>query len=601
MSATATEIEKKPHISASQLNSFFDYPRDFERRYLEGIRDPANGAMVLGKTFHAGLEVNYLQKIESRIDLPAEKIVQAFTQAFDSAFQEEEVVLKEWEDKVKLRKMGIAMTLEYMRVQAPKIQPKMVEQKFRVSLGDEFPFDLLGFWDVVDEDDIIIDHKGFRKLPRRNDLKNNRQLTLYSLAWRIKYGRPEGGLRLDVIVKNAKPKVVPMETSRTNAECIDLLRDIKLVAEARLSGSLTPNQWRKPMTTKVNLPKDKKPPKDKKAPTQKASNGPAVEKDSGKPKANGGPKPPVKLDFSKKESGKTDSPFRPSGKVDKRLKLFIWGDSGSGKTVLALNFPKPVVIDMEGSSEPYEDKYKFDVLHASTSDEVMKAVDWLRLNEHEFRTFVFDPVTVYWEALQKKWSDIFLSRRKGTKGHRFEFYDMQPRDWNTVKGEMKELIRKIISLDMNVVVTAREKTKYKEGEMMKAAGETFDGEKGLPYLFDTIIQLYVEDSDKHLAICKKDRWELLPSGPFEANFKLFEGLFGKESLTRKAKPAARIPVGVKARIEELIEKMGMKPAQVIERLEAYDGAKTIDELTPKNADIVLKKLESAVADLAAGK
>ena len=163
----------------------------------------------------------------------------------------------------------------------------------------------------------------------------------------------------------------------------------------------------------------------------------------------------VRVDFTKKQP--TAAPFAKAGSRDKRLKVFVWGDSGAGKTTLALQFLKPVVIDLEGGTDLYGDAFRFDVLRASTADEVMTAVDWLLGHEHEFRTLVIDPITVYWDALQKKWSDVFLRRNKGSKGYKFEFYDLQPRDWMTIKAEFKELIRKLIALDMDVVVTARQK------------------------------------------------------------------------------------------------------------------------------------------------
>jgi hypothetical protein len=54
----------------------------------------------------------------------------------------------------------------------------------------------------------------------------------------------------------------------------------------------------------------------------------------------------IRVDSSKKN--KDASPFQKAKSLDRRLKLFLWGDSGVGKTTLALQFPRPVVIDLEG-------------------------------------------------------------------------------------------------------------------------------------------------------------------------------------------------------------------------------------------------------------
>ena len=109
-----------------------------------------------------------------------------------------------------------------------------------------------------------------------------------------------------------------------------------------------------------------------------------------------------------------------------------------------------------------------------------RAIDYLRTHQHPYRSLGVDPITVYWDALQKKYSDIFLRRNKNSKGYKFEFYDFQPRDWLTIKAEFKDFIRKLIALDMNIIVTARQKAQYADSGFMQKIGETFDGENHSP-------------------------------------------------------------------------------------------------------------------------
>jgi len=289
------------------------------------------------------------------------------------------------------------------------------------------------------------------------------------------------------------------------------------------------------------------------------------------------------------------SPFQKAKTLGKRLKLFLWGDSGTGKTTLALQFPRPAVIDLEGGADLYGDNFGFDVLRASTADEVMEAVQWLLTHAHPYRTLVIDPITIYWDSLQKKWSDIFLRRNKGTKGHKFEYYDLQPRDWMTVKAELKDFIRKLIALDMNVIVTARQKVQYGDSGFMQAIGETFDGEKSLPYLFDTIVRLYRDEKGRFMGQCLKDRANKLPSDAFECSYALFEERFGKETLERQAQPVALATEEQKQQIREYIVRFDMPPEKVSQRLASY-GADDLDELTEDNARAILHKLQTAFAN-----
>jgi hypothetical protein len=219
------------------------------------------------------------------------------------------------------------------------------------------------------------------------------------------------------------------------------------------------------------------------------------------------------------------SPFQHAKKVRRGVKLFLHGESGTGKTTLSLQFPDTLSFDLEGGTDLYGDAFDFDVLRTTDPDQVMRALDWLRSHEHSYRTLVVDPVTVYWEALQYKWSNILLKRNRSSKGFKYEFYEFQPKDWMVIKAEFKEFIRKLISLDMNVVVTAREKVQYADGAFMRPIGQTFDGEKSLPYLFDVIIRLYRDETGRFLGRCLKDRSNRLPQKEFEVSYSLLEERF----------------------------------------------------------------------------
>ena len=54
-----------------------------------------------------------------------------------------------------------------------------------------------------------------------------------------------------------------------------------------------------------------------------------------------------------------------------------------------------------------------------------------------------------------------------------------------------------------------------DGGFMRAIGETFDGEKSLPYVFDTIVRLYRDKNGRFMGECLKDRSGKLPLGEFE--------------------------------------------------------------------------------------
>jgi hypothetical protein len=151
---------------------------------------------------------------------------------------------------------------------------------------------------------------------------------------------------------------------------------------------------------------------------------------------------------------------------------------------------------------------------------------------------------------------------------------------------------------MNVVVTARQKSQYSDAGFMRVIGETFDGEKSLPYLFDTILHLYRDDAGRFMADNLKDRTNKLPRGKFEVSYALIEQCLGSESLAREATPLHLATPEQINQIRHFVGVFGMKEEQVVTRLEAY-GASCVAALTQENAQLIIDKFTAAAAAQAA--
>jgi hypothetical protein len=228
------------------INSYLHYPRQFERRYIQGIKDPANGAMVQSKAWHRTVEENYRQKSASGTDLPLGQIQEFFAATFDRAFAAEEIAFRPGETPAKLKEQGLAIAAAYHQAIAPKVRPLLVEERFRVGLGEEFPFDLIGVWDLIDQDGMVIDHKAFSRAPAQEEADENVQLGIYALAYRLRMGKLEKGLRLDIIVKGSQPRPLQLSTTRTNDDCRRLLGVCERLAQALQAGGVDVHSRRQP-------------------------------------------------------------------------------------------------------------------------------------------------------------------------------------------------------------------------------------------------------------------------------------------------------------------------------------------------------------------
>ena len=184
--------------------------------------------------------------------------------------------------------------------------------------------------------------------------------------------------------------------------------------------------------------------------------------------------------------------------VTKRLKLFMFGPAGVGKTTAAIQFPNCYIIDAERGTENYDKLIAASgsaVFQTNDMNEVLAEVKALLTEKHDYRTLVIDPVTTLYNDL--------LDKCEQQVGADFG------RHYGAANKVMKRLANLIMALDMNVVITAHAKTEY--GQNLSKLGYTFDGWRQLDYWFDLVVELG-KKGKKRFAKVVKTRLESFPDG-----------------------------------------------------------------------------------------
>jgi len=224
------------HTSFSQINMYSRCGEQYRRRYIEGERVPPGIALHRGTGVHKGAEHNFSQKIESREDLPKAEIVDAAVAGFDDSLERGDLLLsREEKSKGKNVIVGDARdaTARLAGVLAddlaPTLQPILVEERAEISIG---PTNLLGYIDLVTEDEVIHDLKTSAKSPVETDVAKSGQMTAYTGLYAAVFKRWPQGAAMDYLVDTKTPKAVTIQTARTKEDVEAWLK----VVEAVLNG-----------------------------------------------------------------------------------------------------------------------------------------------------------------------------------------------------------------------------------------------------------------------------------------------------------------------------------------------------------------------------
>lgn len=236
---------------------------------------------------------------------------------------------------------------------------------------------------------------------------------------------------------------------------------------------------------------------------------------------------------------------------NKRLKMFVYGPAGVGKTVAALQFPNAYIIDAERGTESYSNiinKAGSAVMQTLNPDEIKAELKELLTTKHSYKTLIIDPVTQVYNACQEKWTKIFERNTKGS-----EIQDFGMRYWGKVKSDFKSIQRILLALDMNVIITAHQKDVYGAG--FTKTGVTFDSMKNDDYFFDLVFQIQKKGKQR-IAITIKERaepgFQKFPD-EFEWSYENFLKYYGQEIIEKESTPLALATDKDVSRLNQLID------------------------------------------------
>lgn len=204
------------YISNSQIGTMLHCPRQWEFRYIKGLKIRPSGALVQGSSYHEALKANFENKIKTGDDLLANDLLDAFSTSWDNntkAVKDDEDfndIIEEkvnWEDKDpgELKDETINALKVYHSKIAPMIRPLAVEQRRDVNIGD---IHFMGFIDLE-----LLGETADHKLKSRSMSQDDANKELQPYSYALLNGKRE--FTFHVAVKKKVPEIQLVHVSKT--------------------------------------------------------------------------------------------------------------------------------------------------------------------------------------------------------------------------------------------------------------------------------------------------------------------------------------------------------------------------------------------------
>ncbi len=211
--------------------------------------------------------------------------------------------------------------------------------------------------------------------------------------------------------------------------------------------------------------------------------------------------------------------------IKKRLKLFMYGPAKVGKTTACIQFPNTYLIDTEDGAVNTKyveilNKNNSAVFQTSDFDEMVKEINALLTEKHDYKTLVIDPLTIVYNDLIEK-----AEKKVGSE---------YGRHYGEANKQMKHLMNLLLRLDMNVIITSHSKNEY--GKDLCILGQTFDCYKKLDYLFDLILEIKKQGDSRYAYIKGSRLIGFQESATFEFSYEEMTKRHGKEIIEKQSTP-----------------------------------------------------------------
>lgn len=231
-------VYEKPHLSHSQIEMLARCEKQWEFRYVYGIRSPPGVASTIGKATHTAVEKNLLRKMSWGVLMEREEVQQAAADSLQRRWDKEPPVVTD-RDPSRGQAVDMAVSLAELHHDqvAPKITPIAIEQAFMIDVP-QLDYNLMGVVDV-ETPTHVRDTKTKSKKPTVADAVRSPQMALYHLRSTLA-GTPHKKVALDYLIKTKERQYVEIESSPDESDHNIFIRRMELAVKSIKAGVFKP-------------------------------------------------------------------------------------------------------------------------------------------------------------------------------------------------------------------------------------------------------------------------------------------------------------------------------------------------------------------------
>lgn len=220
----------KGYLSHTQISMYLRCPKQYEFRYIKDKKCPPGVSLVEGICHHEAVEMDNEHKFNHGSNLKPKIVIEKFTDEFLS--MKNDVPKSDWinsgETVDGVIKQGELMLLNYTKNIAESIIPiALPEKKVEIEIAG---IPVMAFIDV-EIDTTIIDYKVSKQSKNQNDVDNDVQLSICSLATQ------KEGVAFCNFTKTKNGIVNIIESTRDNGDYLATSELVVSVADAIKKGS----------------------------------------------------------------------------------------------------------------------------------------------------------------------------------------------------------------------------------------------------------------------------------------------------------------------------------------------------------------------------